>query len=233
MCGGVQKKTTEEQDDGRPRQRVGDRRPADQCGEAAGEAAPDDVLGGAALEQHRVDDEVERLGQQRQPGRQRVDPHHQHHRCQHAEHDAEHRRRERRDDVTRQRPAAGPPHLLVDVAVVDAVERGRRPGRQRAADDRRDDQSEGGTPRAAKNITGTVVSSSSSMTRGLVRPTYAATTSRQVAARPRVEPPSSGRRRSRPSARRGSQGSSGACRWCVSGDVLAGGSGVESRPRHE
>ena len=36
-----------------------------------------------------------------------------------------------------------------------------------------------GTPPAAKNITGTVVSSSSSITRGLVRPTYAATTSRQ------------------------------------------------------
>ena len=36
-------------------------------------------------------------------------------------------------------------------------------------------------PRAAKNITGTVVSSSSSMTRGLVSPTYAATTSRNVA----------------------------------------------------
>src|SRR3954447_23411063 len=35
-----------------------------------------------------------------------------------------------------------------------------------------------GTPPAAKNITGTVVSSSSSITRGLVSPTYAATTSR-------------------------------------------------------
>ncbi len=35
----------------------------------------------------------------------------------------------------------------------------------------------GGTPRAAKNITGTVVSRSSSITRGLVSPTYAATTS--------------------------------------------------------
>ena len=50
--------------------------------------------------------------------------------------------------------------------------------RQRAADDGRHHQPEGGTPRAAKNITGTVVSSSSSMTRGLVSPTYAATTSR-------------------------------------------------------
>ena len=39
----------------------------------------------------------------------------------------------------------------------------------------------GGTPRAAKNITGTVVRRSSSMTRGLVRPTYAITTSRTVA----------------------------------------------------
>ncbi len=42
-----------------------------------------------------------------------------------------------------------------------------------------------GTPRAAKNMTGTVVSRSSSMTRGLVSPTYAAMTSRTVA-RPAV-----------------------------------------------
>ena len=44
-----------------------------------------------------------------------------------------------------------------------------------------------GTPPAAKNMTGTVVSSSSSMTRGLVRPTYAITTSRAVA-RSRASP---------------------------------------------
>src|SRR5690606_24305990 len=37
-----------------------------------------------------------------------------------------------------------------------------------------------GTPRAARNITGTVVSNSSSMIRGLVNATYAATTSRTV-----------------------------------------------------
>ena len=35
----------------------------------------------------------------------------------------------------------------------------------------------GGTPRWARNITGTVVSSSSSMMRGFVSPTYAASTS--------------------------------------------------------
>ena len=85
--------------------------------------------------------------------------------------------------MTRQRAASGPPHLLVDVAVVDAVERRRRTRRQRAADDGRDDEPERRTPCAAKNITGTVVSSNSSMTRGLVRPTYAATTSRQRRAR--------------------------------------------------
>ena len=34
-----------------------------------------------------------------------------------------------------------------------------------------------GIPRSAKNITGTVVSSNSSITRGFVSPTYAATTS--------------------------------------------------------
>ena len=58
----------------------------------------------------------------------------------------------------------------------------------------------GGTPRAAKNITGTVVSSSSSMMRGLVSPTYAATTSRTrtcavVSAVPPVTPSPAGVRR--------------------------------------
>jgi hypothetical protein len=37
-----------------------------------------------------------------------------------------------------------------------------------------------GTPRAAKNMTGTVVRRSSSMTRGFISPTYAATTSLMV-----------------------------------------------------
>ena len=44
--------------------------------------------------------------------------------------------------MTRQRAAPGAAHLLVDVAVVDAVEHRRRPGRQRAADHGRGDQPE-------------------------------------------------------------------------------------------
>ena len=80
--------------------------------------------------------------------------------------------------MPRQRPAPGAAHLLVDVAVVDAVEDRGRAGGERAADHGRDDQPERRARRAAaKNITGTVVSSSSSITRGLVSPTYAATTS--------------------------------------------------------
>jgi hypothetical protein len=45
-------------------------------------------------------------------------------------------------------------------------------------------RSSGGTPPAARNIAGTVVTSSSSMIRGLVRFTYAETTSRVVTADP-------------------------------------------------
>ena len=37
----------------------GDRRPADEHRHAAGHAAPDDVLRGAPLEQHRVEADVE------------------------------------------------------------------------------------------------------------------------------------------------------------------------------
>ena len=44
--------------------------------------------------------------------------------------------------MARQRPAAGTAHLLVDVAVVDAVEHRRRAGRERAADDGGDDEPE-------------------------------------------------------------------------------------------
>jgi len=42
--------------------------------------------------------------------------------------------------VTRDGPAPGAPHLLVDVAVVDAVERVGAAGRERAAQDGRDDE---------------------------------------------------------------------------------------------
>ncbi len=131
-----------EQHDRDPRQLVGDRGPADQGREAAGDAAPDDVLGGPPLEQHRVAEDIERVGEHGQRRRQRVDPDREHDRGQHAQGGREDQGRGGSDDVPRERPAAGPAHLLVDVAVVDAVVRRRRPGRERAADHRGDDQPE-------------------------------------------------------------------------------------------
>ena len=57
-----------------PTTAAGHRGPADQGREAAGQPAPDDVLGGPPLEQHRVAEDVERVGGQRQRRRERVDP---------------------------------------------------------------------------------------------------------------------------------------------------------------
>ena len=63
----------EEQHHRRPGELAGDRGPADQRREAAGQPAPHDVLRGAPLEQHRVDEDVEQVGGEGEPGRQRVD----------------------------------------------------------------------------------------------------------------------------------------------------------------
>ena len=131
-----------EQHDRHPGQRAGDRGPADQRREAAGQPAPDDVLGRPALEQHRVAEDVERVGDQRQHRGQRVDPQQQHHGRQHREHEAEDQRGPRGDEVARQRPAPGAAHLLVDVAVVDAVEDRGRAGREAPADHGGRDQAE-------------------------------------------------------------------------------------------
>ncbi len=130
----------------RPGELAGDRGPADERREAAGQPAPDDVLGGPALEPDRVDEQVERLRDQGQPGGQDVDPDGQDHRRQHTQGDPEDGGRHRRDDVPRQRASPRPAHLLVDVAVVDAVERRGRARRQGAADDRGGHQTEAGHP---------------------------------------------------------------------------------------
>ena len=63
----------QEQHDRRPGELVGDGGPADQRREAAGEAAPHDVLRRTPLEHHRVAEEVERARRERQPGREPVD----------------------------------------------------------------------------------------------------------------------------------------------------------------
>ena len=72
-CGGVQKNTTRNSTTGAQASWFGDRGPADQRREAAGGPAPDDVLGGAPLEHHRVADDVEDVRGERQAGREPVD----------------------------------------------------------------------------------------------------------------------------------------------------------------
>ena len=92
-----------------------------------------------------------------------------------AEDEPEDDRALRLDLVGRQRPAPGAGHQQVDVAVEVAVDRVRAARGERAADQRPDHepgpmaQSMPGTPRVARTIAGTVVTSSSSMIRGFVR----------------------------------------------------------------
>ena len=83
--------------------------------------------------------------------------------------------RVRRDDLAlRERPAVRAPHQLVAVALDPAVDRVGAAGGQRAADDDRERSSpSGGNPCSARNIGGTAVTSSSSMTRGFVSRRYA------------------------------------------------------------
>ena len=77
---------------------------------------------------------------------------------------------QRADGVPGQRTTTGTTHPLVDVAVEHTVE-GVGAGRgEAAADHREQHQESGGTPPAARNIAGTVVTSRSSMMRGLVSP---------------------------------------------------------------
>ena len=121
----------------------GHRGPADEHRHAAGDAAPDDVLGGAPLEQHRVEADVQDDGAQRQGGGQPVDQQPQPERGQHAEHDAEPQGGRRRDRPRHQRAVLGAVHHLVDVAVEVAVQRVGRGGRERAADQGGDDQPQG------------------------------------------------------------------------------------------
>ena len=156
----------------------GDRGPADDRRQGPGRAADDDVLGRRALEQDRVDDDVERDREQRQERRDQVDEPGHHDERDDAEHEPEDDRPLRLDLVGRQRPAPGPGHQQVDVAVEVAVDRVGAAGGERPADQRPEDEPTQsgqstpavapGTSRVARTIAGTVVTSSSSMIRGFV-----------------------------------------------------------------
>ena len=109
-------------------------------GSAPGGPADDDVLGRRPLHDHRVDDDVERDREQRQERREEVDEPGEDDERHDAEDEAEDDGPLRVDLVGRQRPAAGPDHQLVDVAVEVAVDRVRAARRERPADERPDRQ---------------------------------------------------------------------------------------------
>ena len=82
--------------------------------------------------------------------------------------------RVRRNDLAGgQGPVVRAAHELVAVALDPAVDRVGAAGREGAADEHRDEEPGRGEPAAASSIGGTDVTRSSSMTRGLVRRTYA------------------------------------------------------------
>jgi hypothetical protein len=128
----------EEQHDRGPGELVGDGGPADERGKAAGRAAPDDVLGGPALEDHRVADDVEHVGSERETGREPVDEQAEPDGGDDPEHETEHQGRPGRHLMPWQRTPGRAAHLGVDVGVEDAVECVGATRRQGAADDRGD-----------------------------------------------------------------------------------------------
>ena len=130
----------QEQDQRRPRQGVGDGGPADEHRHTAGNTAPHDVLGGAALEQHRVEADIQHDRTQGQRGGQPVDQEPEPQRRSQDQHGAEAKCGRRRDHTGDQRTVLGPVHELVDVAVQITVERVGGSSRQGATDKGRHDQ---------------------------------------------------------------------------------------------
>ena len=129
-----------EKDHRRPRQRAGDGRPADQHREAAGDPAPHDVLLGAALEDHRVDDDVEEDGTGRQDGGEPVGREPEPDGGCRGQRPREDQCSPRRDLSGHERAVHGALHVRVDVAVEVHVERCRRTGAHRAAEHRGQDE---------------------------------------------------------------------------------------------
>ena len=126
----------------RPCERAGDRRPADQHREAAGDAAPDDVLGGAALQPERVDEHVEADRRHREHGREPGGEGEQPDGRGEAERPGEDERLPGRQLPRDQGTVAGALHHAVDVTVDVAVERRGAAGAHRPADHRGGDQPE-------------------------------------------------------------------------------------------
>ena len=151
----------------------------DQHRHGTGRAADDDVLGAAPLQPQRVDDDVERGRRHGQHGGEKVDRRRQTTNAAASRTTAKTWRRRGRHLAGHERPVLGPLHHRVDVAVDHHVDGVRPPAGQRAADQRGHDEPTAGSP-AATIMVGTVVTSSSSMIRGLVSATYPRSTSTGV-----------------------------------------------------
>ena len=132
-----------EQDQGRQRDVARHGRHADDRRQGPRRPADDDVLRRRPLEQHGVDDDVEADRQQGQEGGQQVDQERQLGERDDPQGEAEDEGVLRRHGMRRERPAAGAGHQRVDVAVQVLVDGVRRSRRQRAADERRDDERQG------------------------------------------------------------------------------------------
>ena len=115
---------------------AGDRRPADDRRQRPGRATDDDVLGRRPLEQHHVDDHVERDRQKRQERRDEVDEVGHDHEREDAERQPEHHGALGLHLVGGQRASPRPGHEQVDVAIEVAVDRVRAAGGQRPAEHR-------------------------------------------------------------------------------------------------
>ena len=137
-------------------------------GHGAGGAADDDVVLGPALQPQRVHEDVEGGGADGQHGREQVDRRPQPGEGGDLEGDGEDQGGAGRELAGDERPALRALHQPVDVAVDDHVDGVGAAGGRGAAEDRGDHQPDATAgPRSATTIVGTVVTSSSSMIRGL------------------------------------------------------------------
>ncbi len=132
----------QEQHDGLPAQRTGDSGPAHEDGHTSGCATPDDVLPGTTLENHRVDEDVERDRDHDEDAGQEVGSPPQPQERRESEKEPEDERVARRHRLAGQRTLRRALHDLVDVGVDDAVERVRtrraHPATEEGAEDQND-----------------------------------------------------------------------------------------------
>ncbi|MBG9885636.1 hypothetical protein ABE10_03350, partial [Bacillus toyonensis] len=140
VVGGRPEEDEDEEHGGRPVERSGDGGPADDDGEAAGDPAPDDVLLGTALEDHRVDDDVEEDRGRREHRRKPVGGEPEPDRREDRQGPGEDQRAPRRHFTGDERAIDRSLHVRVDVAIEVHVERGGGAGAQRPADHGRRDQ---------------------------------------------------------------------------------------------